>query len=134
MVRWRGTHLGRVEKVHTRGVETVSRELVLSVTTKDCILQTFRCGGKGGQNVNKRDTGVRWVHPPSGATGQSCDERSQLQNKRLAWRRMCETKEFRAWTRKIVAGDDLLVVEVERELWPDRMKTEVLVNGKWVEQ
>lgn len=35
------------------------RKRVLSVTPADCILQTFRSGGPGGQNQNKRDTGVR---------------------------------------------------------------------------
>ena len=60
------------------------RHRILSVTPADCELQTFRSGGSGGQNQNKRDTGVRWIHPPSGARGEARDERSQLQNKRLA--------------------------------------------------
>ncbi len=110
----------------------MTRELVTSVTLADCEVQTFRAGGKGGQNQNKRDTGVRIIHPPSGARGEARDERSQLQNKRLAFRRMCETAEFRAWTRKIAGGDELLKVEVERELWPDRTLVEVRdENGEW---
>lgn len=60
------------------------RRRILSVTIKDCEVQTFRCGGKGGQNVNKRDTGVRIIHPPSGARGEGRDERSQWMNKKLA--------------------------------------------------
>lgn len=71
-----------------------ARRPVLSVTAADCELQTFRSGGSGGQNQNKRDTGVRWIHHPSGARGEARDERSQLQNKKLAWRRMFESKEF----------------------------------------
>lgn len=111
------------------------RELVATVTLADCVVDTFRSGGKGGQNVNKRDTGVRITHPPSGAIGKATDERSQLQNKKLAWKRMCETSEFRAWTRKIVAGDTLLEIQVERELWPDRLKTEVKdENGRWTSE
>lgn len=112
----------------------MSRELVRSVTLADCRVDTFRAGGKGGQNQNKRETGVRIVHEESGAVGEARDERSQLQNKRLAFRRMTETKEFRAWTRRIAAGDELLKAEVERELWPDRLKTEVREDGEWVEQ
>lgn len=108
------------------------RELVATVTLADCDVDTFRSGGKGGQNVNKRDTGVRITHRASGAVGRATDERSQLQNKKLAWKRMCETPEFRAWTRKIVAGDELLKIQVERELWPDRLKTEVKdAEGRW---
>ena len=110
------------------------RELAYSVTLADCDVQTFRAGGKGGQNQNKRETGVRITHPPSGAVGESREERSQLQNKRAAFRRMTETAEFRAWTRKLAAGDELLKVEVERELWPDRTMVEVREGDRWVEQ
>jgi len=60
------------------------RELMFSVTLTDCDVQTFRAGGKGGQNQNKRETGVRIIHRASGARGEARDERSQLQNKRLA--------------------------------------------------
>lgn len=71
------------------------RELIFSVTLKDCDVQTFRSGGKGGQNQNKRDTGVRIIHRASGARGEARDERSQLQNKRLAFKRMTEHPLFR---------------------------------------
>lgn len=109
------------------------RELILSVTLDDCTVQTFRCGGKGGQNVNKRDTGVRIIHPPSGAVGQSCDERRQLQNKKIAFRRMAETPEFKTWVR-IHSGDTPQVVaSVDRAMWPVNIKTEVRKDGKWVE-
>lgn len=70
------------------------REKILSVTIHDCEVQTFRSGGKGGQNQNKRDTGVRVIHHPSGARGESREERSQLQNKRAAFKRMVATSQF----------------------------------------
>src|SRR5262245_41948109 len=78
-------------------VTPADRELLFSVTLADCEVQTFRAGGNGGQNQNKRDTGVRIVHRASGARGEARDERSQLQNKRLAWRRMADSALFRAW-------------------------------------
>jgi protein subunit release factor A len=70
------------------------RVRVLSVTIHDCDVQHFRSGGKGGQNQNKRDTGTRVIHQPSGARGEARDERSQLQNKKLAFRRMVESPAF----------------------------------------
>lgn len=73
------------------------KQLLFSVTIKDCEVQTFRCGGNGGQNVNKVESGVRIVHRPSGATGQACDTRDQFRNKRLAFKRMAESKAFKAW-------------------------------------
>lgn len=76
------------------------REKVLSVTLADCRVDTFRSGGKGGQNQNTRDTGVRIVHPPSGAVGESREERSQLQNKRTAFKRMAAHPKFKVWLNK----------------------------------
>jgi protein subunit release factor B len=72
-------------------------ELLFSVTLADCVVQTFRAGGSGGQNQNKRDTGVRIIHRASGARGEARDERSQLQNKKLAFRRMADSALFKAW-------------------------------------
>lgn len=72
---------------------------MLTVTIKDCEVQTFRAGGKGGQNQNKRDSGVRVIHRASNARGESREERSQLQNKRTAFVRMAESPEFRTWVR-----------------------------------
>lgn len=77
------------------------REHVLRVTIKDCEVQTFRSGGKGGQNQNKRDSGVRIIHRPSGAIGESREERSQLQNKRKAFRKMAESIKFNIWVQQM---------------------------------
>lgn len=109
------------------------KELLFSVTLDDCDVQTFRAGGKGGQNQNKRNTGVRIIHRASGARGEARDERSQLQNKKLAFKRMAETNTFKVWVRKQTSKDELIKVEVERELWPDRLKVEEFHDGEWHE-
>lgn len=77
------------------GYHSSMRERILSVSIHDCEVQHFRSGGKGGQNQNKRDTGTRVIHPPSGARGESREERSQLQNKRRAFLKMVATREFK---------------------------------------
>jgi protein subunit release factor B len=79
------------------------RQKVFSVTISDCEIQTFRAGGKGGQNQNKTESGVRIIHPPSGARGESREERSQLQNKRNAFRRMGQSETFKKWAKAQVA-------------------------------
>lgn len=110
------------------------KELVFSVTIHDCEVQTFSAGGKGGQNQNRRSTGVRVIHHPSGARGESREQRSQLQNKKSAFKRMAESKEFRAWVRTQTGRDEAIRAEVERMLWPVHIKTEVYEDGKWVEK
>ena len=44
---------------------------------KEYRIEKFHCGGKGGQNVNKVETGVRIIHVPTGLVSQSTEERSQ---------------------------------------------------------
>jgi protein subunit release factor B len=61
------------------------KQLLFSLTRKDFTWQTFRAGGKGGQNQNKVESGVRCIHPPSGARGEARDSRDQWRNKQSAF-------------------------------------------------
>lgn len=53
-------------------------------------IERLHSGGKGGQNVNKVETGVRVVHLPTGITVVCTEERGQYQNKRKAILRIGE--------------------------------------------
>ncbi len=66
------------------GVEVmplIDYEVVLDIPEKDLQYDTFRSGGKGGQNVNKVETGARVTHIPTGIAVRCTEERSQQQNK-----------------------------------------------------
>ena len=62
----------------------MSKQLLFSVTAKDCTWDYIRGSGKGGQKRNKTSSAVRCHHKDSGAVGYAEDTRSQLKNKRLA--------------------------------------------------
>lgn len=53
--------------------------------------ETFHSSGKGGQHVNKVETGVRAIYLPTGLAVISTEARSQQMNKRIALNRLCET-------------------------------------------
>jgi len=56
----------------------------------DLRIDTFRSGGKGGQHVNKVETGVRITHLATGISVTSTKARSQHMNRQLAMNRLCE--------------------------------------------
>jgi peptide chain release factor 2 len=52
----------------------------IDIKPDDLIRQTFRSGGPGGQHQNKTESGVRYIHVPTGVAAESRTERSQHKN------------------------------------------------------
>jgi RF-1 domain len=112
------------------------KEILFSVTKKDFRIETFRCPGHGGQNVNKVNSGVRITHEPSGVSVRCCDERDQLKNKKLAFKRLTEHKAFQAWLKVEAARKTGELERAERAIEESlkRIKVESKnMKGQWIE-
>lgn len=107
------------------------KEKLFSVTMDDLTLQTFRSGGPGGQHQNKTDTGVRLIHEPSGARGESREERSQLQNKKAALKRLAADPKFVYWVALQTGRFESDEAFLARQMKPENLRTEIKENGKW---
>lgn len=111
------------------------KQVLFSVTAADCEWSYTRGTGNGGQKKNKTNSAVHCMHRPSDAHGYSESSRSQADNKRDAFIKMAESKEFKTWhrieTMKRSGQMNLIDAEVEKQL--RQIKVECKQDGKWIE-
>jgi protein subunit release factor B len=90
------------------------KQKILSLTKDDFEWQYFKGTGAGGQKKNKTSSACRCIHPPSNAIGTSQEERSQHQNRQIAFRRCVESSVFQNWIKLQAAAMSKGFADAER--------------------
>ncbi len=118
------------------GSNMAKKELLFSVTANDCEWSYTKGTGCGGQKKNKTASAVHCIHRPSGARGYSEASRSQLDNRRDAFQKMAESKEFKKWHHLETLRRNGKMAQIEEEVKREMRKIRVEVKdeeGRWME-
>ncbi|MCD8308989.1 MAG: peptide chain release factor 2 [Clostridia bacterium] len=102
----------------------VNDENEIEIKDEDIRIDVYRSSGAGGQKVNKTETAIRITHYPTGIVVTCQNERSQLQNKAMAF----EYLRAKLLERKIAereAADAEIKGEIKKIEWGSQIRSYV---------
>ncbi len=105
-------------------IPEVDDTIEIDINPADLRIDTFRSGGKGGQNVNKVETAVRITYVPSGTVAACQSERSQGQNKVNAMK-LLKSKLYQIEREKLEAEQDELEKNKMKIEWGSQIRSYV---------
>jgi peptide chain release factor 2 len=97
----------------------------IDIKPEDLERQTFRSGGPGGQHQNKTESGVRYIHKPTGIAAESRSERSQHKNDAMALA-LLKSKLYRIEEQKRKAEVEKLYDEKGEVAWGYQIRNYVM--------
>ena len=99
-------------------------EAEVEIRDEDIRIDVYRSSGAGGQKVNKTETAIRITHFPTGIVVTCQNERSQLQNKEMAFQYL-RAKLIERQIEEREAADAELKGEIKKIEWGSQIRSYV---------